>query len=60
MNNALIDTDIFSEITKASNPVVIANATAYRNAFAQYTVSSVTFMEIVRGYQKKQATQQLQ
>ena len=60
MNKALIDTDIFSEMTKGVNPTVAAHATAYRQAFSSYTISTVTFMEVVRGYQKKLATRQLQ
>ncbi len=60
MNKSLIDTDIFSEITKAVNPTVIAHATAYRRTFSRYTISAVTLMEVIRGYQKKQAARQLQ
>jgi tRNA(fMet)-specific endonuclease VapC len=60
LNKSLLDTDIFSEITKGVNPTVAAHATAYRQAFSRYTISAVTFMEMVRGYQKKQATRQLQ
>lgn len=60
MNKALLDTDILSEITKGVDQAVAARATAYRRAFPRYTISSVTFMEAVRGYQKKQATRQLQ
>lgn len=60
MNKALLDTDIFSEIAKGVNQTVAGHATAYRTAFGRYTISAVTFMEIVRGYRKKQATRQLQ
>jgi tRNA(fMet)-specific endonuclease VapC len=60
LNKSLIDTDIFSEITKASNPTVIGHATAYRKAFSRYTISAVTLMEVIRGHQKKQALRQLQ
>jgi tRNA(fMet)-specific endonuclease VapC len=60
LNKSLLDTDIFSEITKAVDAAVVAHATAYRQAFSRYTISAVTFMEVVRGYQKKQATRQLQ
>jgi tRNA(fMet)-specific endonuclease VapC len=60
LNKAIIDTDIFSEIIKGVNQTVAAQAKTYRRAFGHYTVSSVTVMEIVRGYQKKQATRQLQ
>lgn len=60
MNKSLIDTDIFSEITKAAKPTVIGHATAYRNAFSRYTISAVTFMEVIRGHQKKEAVRQPQ
>jgi tRNA(fMet)-specific endonuclease VapC len=60
LNKSLIDTDIFSEITKALNSTVVAHATAYRKAFSRYTISAITLMEVVRGYQKKQAVRQLQ
>lgn len=60
MNKALLDTDTLSEIIKGINPAVAARANAYRQAFRRYTISSVTFMEAVRGYQKKQAAKQLQ
>ena len=58
LNKSLLDTDIFSDITKGLSPTVNANATAYRKTFARYTISAVTSMEVVRGYQKKQAFQQ--
>ena len=60
MNKAILDTDIFSEITKGINQTVAAYATAYRQAFARYTISTVSFMEVVRGYQQTQASRQLQ
>jgi tRNA(fMet)-specific endonuclease VapC len=60
LNQALLDTDILSGITKAVNPTVIARASAYRPVFSRYTLSAVTLIKVVRGYQKKQATRQLQ
>ena len=60
MDKSLLDTDIFSEMTKGVNQTVSAHARAYRSTFSRYTLSAVTFMEVVRGYQKKQATLQLQ
>lgn len=60
MNKAILDTDILSEIIKGVNQTVAAHAKTYRRAFGHYTLSVVTVMEIVRGYQKKQATRQLQ
>jgi len=60
LNKVLLDTDTLSEIIKGINPTVVAKANAYLQAFPSYTISAVTFMEAVRGYQKKQATKQLQ
>ncbi len=59
MDKSLLDTDIFSEMTKGVNQTVTAHARAYRSSFGRYTISAVTFMEVVRGYEKKQATRQL-
>lgn len=60
MNKAIIDTDIFSEIIKGVDQTVAAHAKTYRRSFGHYTVSAVTVMEIVQGYQQKQANRQLQ
>ena len=60
MNKALLDTDILSEIGKGIDPNVARNATAYRSAFGRYTLSVITIMEVVRGFQKKQSTRRLQ
>lgn len=38
---------------------VAAHAKTYRRAFGHYTLSAVTVMEIVRGYQRKQAARQM-
>jgi len=60
LNKAVLDTDIFSEVTKGVNQAVAARASAYRKAFAHYTITAVTLRELIRGYQKKQASRQLQ
>ena len=60
MNKSLLDTDIFSDITKGVNQTVAGHATAYRLAFSRYSISAVTLMEVIRGYQKKLASRQLQ
>ena len=60
MNKALLDTDILSEISKGIDPNVVRNATAYRNAFGRYTLSVISIMEIVRGWQQKQNLRRLQ
>ena len=59
MNKALIDTDILSEIGKAKDATVAANAKTYRRSFGHYTFSPVSVMEIFGGFQRKQATGRL-
>jgi tRNA(fMet)-specific endonuclease VapC len=59
VNKALLDTDIVSEIGKARNATVASNAKTYRRSFGHYTLSAVTVMEIVHGFQKTQATSRL-
>jgi hypothetical protein len=60
VNKSLLDTDILSEISKGIDPNVARNATAYRTAFGRYTLSVITIMEVVRGFQKKQSAGRLQ
>jgi len=60
LSKAVLDTDIYSEILKAADPVVTRNAIAYRQAKGVLTVSAVTVMEIVRGHQWKQSARKLQ
>lgn len=52
MNEALLDTDIFSEVMKAKDANVIAKASTYQAQFGQYTISAVTVMEVVKGLHK--------
>jgi tRNA(fMet)-specific endonuclease VapC len=59
VNKALLDTDILSDIGKGLNPVVNANARTYRRSFGHYSFSTITVMEIVRGFQRVQSLQKL-
>ncbi len=59
MNKALLDTDILSEIGKAKDATVAANAKTYRRSFGHFTFSTVTVMEIVSGFQRTQAAARL-
>ena len=59
MNKALLDTDIVSEIGKSKDQTVANNAKTYLRSFGHYTLSAVTVMEVVRGFQKVQATARL-
>jgi hypothetical protein len=52
VNKALLDTDIYSELLKAVDQTVTANGTTYRRAQGILTLSTVTKMEIIRGYLK--------
>lgn len=60
MNKALLDTDIFSEIQKGSNQNVISKASAYHAAFGYYSISTITVMEIVKGFHKVQREDRIQ
>ena len=59
MNKALIDTDILSEMIKGINPTVAHNASAYRQAFGRYTLTAISVMEIVRGFQRVQSPRRI-
>ncbi len=60
MSKALLDTDILSELSKGKNPTVARHATAYRRTFGRYTLSTITVMEIVRGFHRNQSFNKLQ
>jgi tRNA(fMet)-specific endonuclease VapC len=60
LNKVLLDTDTYSEILKAVDPNVTRNATAYRQAQGVLTLSAVTVMEVIRGFQKNQSQRKLQ
>src|SRR6187402_2574971 len=60
LNKTLIDTDIFSELSKGVDPNVTANGKTYRRSHGHYTISTVTVMEIVSGLQRTQSVRRLQ
>ncbi|MGZ3381849.1 MAG: hypothetical protein ACXVBB_16515 [Isosphaeraceae bacterium] len=59
MNKTLLDTDIFSEVLRAVNATVVANARTYRQAYGRLTLSVITVMEMVKGFQKAQRPQKI-
>ena len=59
MNKSLLDTDTLSEIGKGKHAGIAAKAKAYRRAFGFYSFSTVSVLEIVRGYQKAQQFQRM-
>lgn len=52
MNKALVDTDILSEILKRRNPNVAARASAYLLEHRKLTLSSISVLEVIRGYRR--------
>jgi tRNA(fMet)-specific endonuclease VapC len=60
VNKSLLDTDILSEIIKGFDQTVASNAATYRRSHGHYTLSAITVMEIVQGFQKKQSFRRLQ
>ena len=50
MSKVLLDTDILSEILKGRNRTVMRRAAEYLAAEEKYTISSVSVMEVVRGF----------
>jgi tRNA(fMet)-specific endonuclease VapC len=60
LNKALLDTDILSEIIKGFDRTVASHARQYRSAFGRYTLSSISVMEVVQGFQMNQSTKRLQ
>ena len=60
MNKVLLDTDIYSEVLKAVDANVARNASAYRQAHSVLTLSTVSLMELVRGFEKTRSHRKLQ
>lgn len=60
MNKALLDTDTYSEVLKAVNPTVAQNAALYRQQHGVLSLSAITLMEIVYGFQRVQNARRLQ
>ncbi len=59
MNKTLVDTDIYSEILRAVNPTVVAYAGFYRQTYGALTLSVITVMEMVKGFQQVQRQQKI-
>jgi len=60
MSKALLDTDIYSEILRAVNLSVVGNARSYRQTYGVFTLSVITVMEMVKGFQQVQRPQRIQ
>jgi tRNA(fMet)-specific endonuclease VapC len=60
VNKALLDTDIYSEVLKAVNPTVAGNASQYRQQHGVFSLSVITVVEVVHGFQWVQNSRRLQ
>jgi predicted nucleic acid-binding protein len=59
MDEALIDTDILSEVLKAKDRTVLDHASLYLHQHGRFGFSAITFYEILRGFRASQAVRQL-
>jgi hypothetical protein len=59
MNKSLLDTDIYSEILRPVNVTVAVHAHTYRHAYGRLTLSVITVMEMVKGFQQVQRPQKI-
>jgi len=50
VEKTLLDTDIFSEVLKKKHSNVIKVAQHYYKQFRHYTISTITVLEIVKGF----------
>jgi len=54
MDKSLLDTDTLSEILKGKNLNIICQANNYYQKWGQYTISTITVLEIIKGFHKVQ------
>lgn len=52
MNKVVLDTDILSEVLKGRNAKVADKALKYKEFYGAYTITTISVMEIVKGYHK--------
>ena len=52
MRRALLDTDIFSEVAKGKNEFVRRRALTYMSTVGPLAISTVTVVEVVKGFRK--------
>jgi tRNA(fMet)-specific endonuclease VapC len=60
VNKALLDTDILSEVAKGIDQAVTRNATDYRQAYGFLTLSVISVMEVIQGYQRVGGSNRIQ
>lgn len=60
MDKVLLDTDVFSELLKGINQRVAAKAFSYHATLGYYTICTITVLEIVKGWHKRQREDKIQ
>ncbi|MFN6469615.1 MAG: PIN domain-containing protein [Nostoc sp. SerVER01] len=60
MDKVLLDTDILSESLKLRDQRVVSRAIAYLAVFGQYTICTITVLEIVKGWHKLRREDKIQ
>jgi len=60
VSSVLVDTDSLSEILKGVNAAVVSRAREYQAQHGRYTISTITIVEIVKGFHKVQREERLQ
>lgn len=60
MDEALLDTDILSEVLKAKNPRVLSRAGDYLTEHGRLCFSAMTVYEMIRGIRANKAVRQLE
>ena len=54
MDKSLLDTDTLSEILKGKHLNIIHQANNYHQKFGRYTISTISVLEIIKGFHKVQ------
>jgi len=60
LDKVLLDTDILSESLKRRDQRVVSRAIAYLAVFGCYTICTITVLEIVKGWHKRQREDKIQ
>ena len=59
MEEAILDTDMLSEVLKRKDTVVLSNAERYLGEHQRMAFSAMTVFEIIRGMRANRATRQV-
>ena len=60
MDRSVLDTDIFSEVLERKNGTVVGHAEEYLRHHGRFTITAVTVLEVVAGWQRLQREDRVQ